>query len=240
MTNLLELVDTLEITSAVRSPATPLKLVALGRVVGLKPGDRVIDFGCGCGEALCLWAQYFGITGIGVDLSGQEQALQRADKFGLNDRLEFVKGNAAEYGFTPHAFDLACCIGASFIWGGFRGTIRRLREAVKPGGAIIIGEPYFVRPDVPQELIDFEGNCNTEPELFQIARQEGCDIAYVARASADNWDRYALNTVGELRAMHKCDDPELHQQRLDRIRHYQDMFVTYRRDLQGWAMYVLA
>jgi hypothetical protein len=104
---------------------------------------------------------------------------------------------------------------------------------------MIIGEPYFVSVDIPQELIDFEGQCHTELELFQIARQEGCDIAYVAHSRPEDWDRYALNHFAELRSLKTLADPLKYQERLNWIRQYQDMSVSYRRDMQDWAMYVL-
>jgi hypothetical protein len=61
--DLLQLVDLLELGSREQktSYATPLKLVALGRVMGLNPETRVIDYGCAKAQALILWAQYFGI-----------------------------------------------------------------------------------------------------------------------------------------------------------------------------------
>jgi SAM-dependent methyltransferase len=94
MINLLELVDALELTESVRSMATPLKLVALGKVAGMQPGNRVIDFGCGMGEALALWAQYFGIRGTGIDLSGREAALQRLSAQGLAGQVDIITANA--------------------------------------------------------------------------------------------------------------------------------------------------
>jgi hypothetical protein len=96
-----------------------------------------------------------------------------------------------------------------------------------------------VRSDVPQELIDFEGHNHTELELFEIAREEGCDIAFVARSSAEDWDRYALNQAAALADIKALADPVQRREQLNWVRHYQDMFVKYRRDLQGWAMYVL-
>ena len=62
------------------NPSTPEKIIKLGKLLKLKKGNRVIDFGCGCAEPLTLWAEEFGITGIGIDISedfcdtGQEKA----------------------------------------------------------------------------------------------------------------------------------------------------------------------
>ena len=50
-------------------PTTPEKIIQLGKLLKLKKGSRVIDFACGCAEPLTLWAEEFGITGIGIDIS---------------------------------------------------------------------------------------------------------------------------------------------------------------------------
>jgi cyclopropane fatty-acyl-phospholipid synthase-like methyltransferase len=51
------------------NPSTPEKILKLGKLLKLKQGSRVIDFGCGCAASLILWAEEFGITGVGVDIS---------------------------------------------------------------------------------------------------------------------------------------------------------------------------
>ncbi len=50
------------------NPSTPEKIIKLGKLLKLNKGSRVIDFGCGCAEPLTLWAEEFGITGIGIDI----------------------------------------------------------------------------------------------------------------------------------------------------------------------------
>ena len=51
------------------NPSSSEKIIKLGKLLKLKKGNRVIDFGCGCAEPLILWAEEFGITGIGIDIS---------------------------------------------------------------------------------------------------------------------------------------------------------------------------
>jgi len=239
--NIRDLVDILELGAIVKSPATALKLVTLGKIVGLRPGSRVIDFGCGQGEALALWAQCFGITGVGIDRYQPhcERAVQRLAEHGLSDQIEIVCMNAAEYVFEEKSYDVASCIGASFIWGGFRPTICRMQDAIHAEGRLVIGEPYYTRSDVPPELIEYEGKCYTEPELFEVAQEEGFEVGYIARASADDWDRYAANWCSDIERIKAISDPTKRQEERGRLHHSQDMYIKYRRGLQGWAMYVL-
>jgi hypothetical protein len=95
----------------------------------------------------------------------------------------------ADYRFEPQGYDVATCIGASFVWGGFQPALQQLCKVIKSAGAVIIGEPYWLSSATPAEFARREGFF-TEWELLEMARAEGFDMTYVARASHDEWDRY--------------------------------------------------
>jgi SAM-dependent methyltransferase len=126
------------------SPAAPEKLWSIGRYLGLNKSKNMIDFGCGYGRALELWAKDFEVTGIGIDVHCFlcERAVERINESNLSDRVEIVCGNAADYEFEQNSFDVAVCLGASFIWGGFRSAVRAMKNALKENGKVVVGEPY--------------------------------------------------------------------------------------------------
>jgi cyclopropane fatty-acyl-phospholipid synthase-like methyltransferase len=70
-------------------PCSSEKVIRLGKLLRLKEGSRVIDFGCGCAEPLVLWAEEFGITGIGIDISEDfcDRARNKLTAKGLSDRI---------------------------------------------------------------------------------------------------------------------------------------------------------
>jgi SAM-dependent methyltransferase len=239
--DLLELIDLLEIDTSVRSPATPIKLVTAGRVAGLAAGSRVIDFGCGCGEALALWTRYLRVSGLGIDRDADfcRRANDRLAREGAAERVQVICADAAAYPFAAGSYDVASCIGASMIWGGFRPTIHRMREAIGADGRLIVGEPYYTQPEVPPELIAYDGRYHTEPELFQISREEGFEVGYVARASEEDWDRYIFGGHAEVEGIQSAADPGERRALRDKLHRWQDMYVCYRRAYQRWAIYVL-
>ncbi|MGH8371659.1 MAG: cyclopropane fatty acyl phospholipid synthase [Gammaproteobacteria bacterium] len=57
--------------------AQEAKLELIFRKLGLKPGMRVLDIGCGWGGALKLAAERYGIEGVGVTISEQQAAYAR-------------------------------------------------------------------------------------------------------------------------------------------------------------------
>lgn len=63
--------------------AQEAKLELIFRKLGLRPGMRVLDIGCGWGGALKLAAERYGIEGIGVTVSEQQAAYAREICSGL-------------------------------------------------------------------------------------------------------------------------------------------------------------
>lgn len=63
--------------------AQEAKLDLTCRKIGLRPGDRVLDIGCGWGSFLKFAAENYGATGVGVTVSEQQVALGREMCAGL-------------------------------------------------------------------------------------------------------------------------------------------------------------
>jgi cyclopropane-fatty-acyl-phospholipid synthase len=70
--------------------AQELKLDHVCRKLRLKPGERLLDVGCGWGGLLMHAASRYGVHGVGVTLSEQQHALatQRVRAAGLDDRVQ--------------------------------------------------------------------------------------------------------------------------------------------------------
>lgn len=224
------------------NPTSPEKLIKAGQVAGLKPGTRVIDFGCGYAEPLVLWAERFGISGVGLDI--RPHACERAEKKvaerGLSERIQIVCGDAAEYQYPAHSFDVAACIGASFIWDGFKEAVHAMKNAILPKGRILIGEPYWLTDNVPIEFSIQEKDVHTEADLLRLTRQEGFDFEYVLHSNHDDWDRYeADNWYALLRWIEENPDHPERQDVIDHLRQNQAEYTRYGRRYLGWAIYVL-
>ena len=63
----------------------------------------------------------------------------RKQKHVPNSAIDFVEMDGAKYQPESYeSFDLAMCIGASFVYGGYRETMRVLKKMTKPKGLIAI------------------------------------------------------------------------------------------------------
>ncbi len=86
------------------------KLEHICRKLRLKPGERLLDIGCGWGAMLIYAAKHYGVTGHGVSLSEQQTALarQRIRAEGLEDRITI---EIKSYADLDGSFDKICSIG---------------------------------------------------------------------------------------------------------------------------------
>jgi len=226
------------------NPMSPEKVLLAGSMLGLAPGMTVIDFGAGYAGPLVLWAREFGISGVGVEFRTAccERARKKIADAGLADRLEIVHRDASRYRFRRGGHDIAVCLGASFIWGGFGPTVRKLAQAVRPGGKIAVGEPYWNRTPVPNEYLKrLEGHpFFTEHELLRLARMEGYDFECIVRSSLDDWDRYE---TGNWRGLHMWlrENPKHpdRKQVIGWLRNPQEEYLRWGREYLGWAVYIM-
>jgi SAM-dependent methyltransferase len=223
------------------NPLSAEKVIQAGRYLCLSSKSRVIDFGCGYGEILALWTEEFSVKGIGVEI--RDHAVERARKKmiirGLASTIQIVHTDASAYDFEKQAFDAASCIGASFIWRGFEPTLAALKTAIKPGGRILIGEPYWKNNHAPSE---YHGNheIHTELELMDIAHKHGMNIEYLIRSSDDDWAHYeASNWQGLIAWLEEHPDHPEKGEVVEWLHKTQDDYFRFGRDFLGWALYIL-
>jgi SAM-dependent methyltransferase len=179
------------------NPFTAEKLATLGRAVRLRAGDTLLDLASGRGELLCTWARDHHISGIGVDISTVAIGMsrRRADELGVADRVTFMHGDAGEY-VADQPVDVAACIGATWIGNGVDGTVALLERSLRPGGMLLIGEPYWRLDPPDQETVEAchatrKDDFDDLPGLLRRFRGLGWDVVEWVLADQDSWDRYA-------------------------------------------------
>ena len=86
------------------------KLDMICRKLRLKPGETMLDIGCGWGGLLAHAAQHYGVVGYGVTLSEEQLAFARAkmERLGLADRVTL---ELRDYLTVTQRFDKIASIG---------------------------------------------------------------------------------------------------------------------------------
>jgi SAM-dependent methyltransferase len=241
----LELHEIAEAGHRILNPFTDAKLMTLADAAHVGAGTRILDLACGKGEMLCRWAEAFGVTGHGVDISEifLAAARDRAEELQVADRVSFDQGDAGAYVVEPSSYDIVSCLGATWIGGGLVGTLNLMRPALRADGLLLVGEPYWIEPPPtgayaalsiePQEFTDLTGTA----ERFAAA---GCDLVEMVLADGDSWDRYAAAqwwTLAEWLRANPADSREAD------VRAFRDRWrrahLAYGRRYLGWGVFVL-
>lgn len=116
--------------------------------LALRPGDQVLDIGCGTGLNLPLLVEAVGPTGrvVALDYScGMlEQARARVREHGW-ENVELVQGDAATLEGVSGPFDGVMSTWALGIVGDLPSALTRAVEVLKPGGRLAILDLHRTR-----------------------------------------------------------------------------------------------
>ncbi|HEX4866211.1 MAG TPA: class I SAM-dependent methyltransferase [Acidimicrobiales bacterium] len=112
-----------------------------GIVPKLEAGARVADVGCGHGASTVLMAEAFPastFTGFDIHEPSVRAARKRAAEAGVADRAQFEVGTAQDF---AGRYDLVCLFDCLHDMGDPVGGCRHIRQALEPGGALLLVEP---------------------------------------------------------------------------------------------------
>ncbi|WP_174507764.1 methyltransferase domain-containing protein [Klebsiella oxytoca] len=230
----------------IHNPFTEEKYATLGRVLRMKPETRILDLGSGSGEMLCTWARDHAITGAGIDMSQlfSEQARRRAEELGVSSRVQFIHNDAAGY-VAEEKCDVAACVGATWIAGGFAGTVELLAQSLKPGGIMLIGEPYWCQLPATDEIAQACGVRSTSdfltlPGLVSAFDKLGYDVVEMVLADQEGWDRYeAAKWLTMRRWLEANPDDDFAAEVRAELTLSPKRHVTYTREYFGWGVFAL-
>ncbi len=124
----------------------------LGKELGLKEGDRVLDVACGTGATAIALARRFGCGVLGIDLSEENVGIARtlAVKEQMDDRVRFEVMDASSSGELS-GYDVVICECALCTFPDKEDILVQMGAALNEGGRIGITDVLLER-ELPPSL----------------------------------------------------------------------------------------
>ena len=108
-------------------------------LLGLVPGDGVLDIACGTGNFTRDFARAVGPPGLVVGLDVSQTMLARAvDDTGGMEQVAYVRGDAQTLPFRDQSFDAVCCFAALHLFADPMKALDSITRVLTPGGRVAI------------------------------------------------------------------------------------------------------
>jgi SAM-dependent methyltransferase len=125
----------------------------LGTLIGLGPGQRVLDVAAGTGTSAIFLAERFGCEVVGIDYGRDSVALANAaaSEAGLASRVRFEQGDAERLPFEANNFDAVICECAFCTFPNKTTAAAEIARVLRPGGRLGLSDLTRSGP-LPAEL----------------------------------------------------------------------------------------
>jgi SAM-dependent methyltransferase len=134
--------------------------------LGLAPGARILDAGCGSGRNMIELRRHGAVTGVELSDASVEIARGR-------DAGEVVAGSVLEMPFPDSSFDFAVSLDVIEHLEDDLGALRELRRVIAPGGALLLTVPAYQWLWSGHDEINHHHRRYTRRSLTRVAEQAG-------------------------------------------------------------------
>jgi tocopherol O-methyltransferase len=143
----------------IRNHITALRRMTgyLASVIGITPGDRIMDAGCGIGGCVIRIAERFGCRATGVNITPFQvtAAREAARRAGVDNIVEFVEADFTDTGIPAGSHTVVWALESVVHVDDKEAFVREAHRVLAPGGRLMIAE-YLVREDPAPTLAEEE------------------------------------------------------------------------------------
>jgi arsenite methyltransferase len=141
-------------------------------LIGVEPGERLLDVASGTGASALLAAREHGCLVVGVEYgeAAVAEAQRAADEAGLSDRAGFVVGDAEALPFDDGQFDDVLCECSLCTFADKPRALAEIRRVLAPDGRLALCDVVVDQGRVPVKL---EGALATVACIGEALSREG-------------------------------------------------------------------
>lgn len=135
-----------------------------------KPGDRILDVGCGNGTPALRLAQKYDVEVVGISVSERQvaRANERAAELGLADRVRFEQVDAMRLPYEAESFDGAWAIESMFHMPDKAQVLSGVARVLRPGGRFPIADMIYRKPTDADSSKNYAGYTSVYASLTEI------------------------------------------------------------------------
>jgi SAM-dependent methyltransferase len=129
------------VAKGVRGPGMAEEIRIARLLLGLGPGDRVLDIACGPGNFSRAFATAVGASGLVVGLDASRTMLDRGAgdlRHSPVENLTLIRGDATALPFVDGGFDGVCCFAALHLFSDPGAALDEMTRVLGPGGRIAL------------------------------------------------------------------------------------------------------
>lgn len=176
---------------------------------GLPKKPAILDIGCGPGMQTIALAKVANadITAVDINQEYLEELKEGAESAGVIDCIEILALDMNNLPFQQERFDLIWAEGSAYIM-GFDKALENLKRFLKPEGYIAVSELVWLRPDPPNEIVEFFENqypaIREIEDVLKSIKRSGYEITeHFTLPDSAWWDHYYTPLEAKLPDLNK-------------------------------------
>ena len=193
-----------EAQSNYSSPAGKEITLAAGYFAGVNPASRVLDMGCGYGEAATTLARQFRCSVTAIDISDENITFARqlsVDK-NVSHLISFETRNLMTADFAERPFDLVLAEGGVLSFISRASGLAKASSWLLPRGWFAFSDLIALSDKAPDEIRvifdDARYHYESEATYRALMHSAGFDIQLMGLVPQSGWDNYYAHMARRL------------------------------------------